>query len=95
MVQGAVFRAENINGPVWVSIFGQGTCAIDQLDRHGRATEGDDPLQVIDANQGNVIVDALGVGDKVTGTFIALAGVEHRVDAVAASGAHHRTDVLR
>lgn len=37
---------------------------------------------------------ALGVGDEVTRAFVAFAGVEHRIDAVAARRAHHRADVF-
>lgn len=51
-------------------------------------------LQVVDADQRDVVMDALGIGDEIPGALIALAGVEHRIDPIAARRAHHRTDVL-
>ncbi|MNV80852.1 hypothetical protein D3C71_1744780 [compost metagenome] len=72
-----------------MSVLGQWPGTVDQFNRYGRAAQGDDLLQVIDADQRNVVMHALGVGDEVTGALIALAGVEHRVDAVATRCAHH------
>ncbi|MNT33954.1 hypothetical protein D3C86_1612720 [compost metagenome] len=69
--------------------------ALDQLHRDRCAAQRDDLLQIIDADQRNIHIDALGVGDEVAGALVTCAGVEHRGRAIAAGGAHHRTDVLR
>jgi len=37
----------------------------------------------------------LGVGDEVGGALVTLAGIEHGRHAIAAGGAHDRTDIFR
>lgn len=92
--QAAVFGAEDVEGAVGMGVLGQGAGAFDQFHGHRRAAQGDDALQIVDTDQRDVVVHAFGVGDEVAGALITLAGVEHRIDAVATCCAHHRTYVL-
>ncbi|MNP80286.1 hypothetical protein D3C76_1783370 [compost metagenome] len=78
-----------------MGVFRQRAGAFDQFDRDRDATQGQDLFQVVDADQRNVVMDLLGVGDEIGGALITFTGVEHRGHAITARSAHHRANVLR
>jgi hypothetical protein len=65
------------------------------FDGNRDATERDDLLQVIDADERQLQVDLFGVGAEFDSAFITLAGVEHGIDAVAAGSTQDGADVFR
>ncbi|KPX41427.1 Uncharacterized protein ALO68_05709 [Pseudomonas syringae pv. helianthi] len=78
-----------------MGVLRQGTGTVHEFDGNRNAAQWENALEVFDADQRNVLMDFLGVGDEVPGAFITFTGIEHRRHTVTASRTHDGADVFR